>query len=106
MSEVETVCDRVAVLRQGRLLRLDSLQTLLAEAPTRLEITFQGTPADLADLAGAHDVVIDGRRVSLGYDGDPNHLIARLATARVDAAVVHPPRLDEVVLRLYRKEQT
>ena len=105
MSEVETVCDRVAVLRQGRLLRLDRLENLLAEAPTRLEITFEGTPAQLADLDGAHDVGVDGRRVSLGYDGDPNQLIARLATARLDAAVVHPPRLDEVVLLLYRMQE-
>ncbi len=104
MSEVETVCDRVAVLRHGQLLRAGPVGELLAAAPARLDISFDGSVPDLASIHGVSMLRSNHRAVSLAFQGDPNDLIRKLAGSRISEIAVRPPRLDDVVLQLYEQE--
>jgi ABC-2 type transport system ATP-binding protein len=106
MSEVESVCDSVAILRHGRLLEFGPVRDLVAGAPARLEITFDGPAPDLSRVPGVLDLTANGSgAASLSFRGDPNDLIRELAGARIATMTVRPPRLDDVVLALYRQEQ-
>ena len=105
MSEVESVCDRVAVLRRGRLLATAPVGELLAGAGAGLRVTFQGSPPSFDGLPG---VAVSGRvpgGVDLEIHGDPNPLIARLARGTVESIEMRPARLEDVVLGLYEREE-
>jgi len=104
MSEVETVCDRVAILRRGRLLRTGTIQELLGMTPARLSITFEGARPELENVEGVSALTTNGQSLNLAFVGDPNDLIRRLAASRVASITVRPPRLDDVVLQLYEQE--
>jgi ABC-2 type transport system ATP-binding protein len=106
MSEVETVCDRVAVLRRGRVLRIGSISELLDMTPARLSITFEGARPDLGNVEGVSALTTNGQSLDLAFVGDPNDLIRHLAASRVADITVRPPRLDDVVLQLYEREKS
>ncbi len=104
LSEVERVTDRLAILRQGRLVVVDSLANLGKVAVHRLEIEF-AEPVGAAvfqGLPGVEHVSADGATVTVAFAGS--------ADAVVKAAAAHPvlairPRtddLEDIFLRYYR----
>ena len=61
LSEVERVCDRVAIVRHGRLVALEDIPTLLARRKRNVEMRLDGPPPALDGVAGVSDVrVADG----------------------------------------------
>jgi ABC-2 type transport system ATP-binding protein len=101
LSEVERVCDRVAVVRSGRLVANDDVATLLARRKRRVEIQFEGQPPDLAGVPGVSAVAIDGSRLTCDLDGDPKPLLAALASQAVSDLLIEPARLEDAFLELY-----
>ncbi|HEY3336398.1 MAG TPA: ABC transporter ATP-binding protein [Candidatus Limnocylindrales bacterium] len=104
LSEVERVCDRVAVVRAGRLVALEDVGTLLARRRRRVEIRLSGPPPALADVAGVSNLVIAGDLVTCDLDGDPRAFIAALDGAPIADLTIEPARLEEAFLELYEGE--
>ncbi len=104
LSEVEAVCDRVAILRKGRLVEVGTLDDLRKLNTQDVDIAFAGTPPDLQDLramAGVAEVVADGNRVTLRFKGAANDLIRALAQHDVADLDIREPSLEEVFLTFY-----
>jgi ABC-2 type transport system ATP-binding protein len=102
LSEVEAVCDRVAILRKGRLVEVGTLEDLRRLNTQEVEIEFAAPPVpDLASVDGVQQVVVDGNRVTLRLKGDPNALIAALAAHDVHALDIREPSLEELFLTYY-----
>ncbi len=101
LSEVERVCDRVAVVRSGRLVANEDIASLLARRKRRVEIQFAGDPPDLAAVPGVSAVAIDGPRLTCDLDGDPKPLLAALASLDVTDLLIEPARLEDAFLELY-----
>lgn len=108
LTEVEHTCDRVGIIREGQLVKVDSVHALKDIRRHEVEITF-ATPA-VADWfagdAGVRSVSLDetGRVVRLTVQGD---LAAVLQTAARHEAVnlsAREPSLEEIFLRYYQPE--
>jgi ABC-2 type transport system ATP-binding protein len=104
LSEVERVCDRVAIVRAGRLVALEDVGTLLAKRRRRVEIRLDGPPPDLSTVAGVSDVVVDGDRLSCALEGDPRAFLAALDGAPVADLTIETARLEDAFLELYEGE--
>jgi ABC-2 type transport system ATP-binding protein len=107
LSEVERVTDRVAILRQGRLVVVDSLDNLRKVVVQRLEIEFGG-PVDADEfraLPGVTEVKGDGRTVTIGFEGSADAVVKAAAAHEVQA--IHPREgdLEDIFLRYYRDER-
>jgi len=103
LSEVEAVCGRVAVLRAGELLAVESIETLRARLVRRLEAHFRGpTPDGLATLPGVMRAEVAGSAATLWLQGDVNPLLRRLAGCEVEHLVFPEPQLEDVFLDFYR----
>jgi len=105
LAEVEALCDRLSIIRLGRVVEGGTLSEL--RHLTRTSITAEvERPADgLADLAGVHNLEIDGFHVH--FDVDTDHLdlaVRRLGELGVRSLVSHPPTLEELFLRHYGDE--
>jgi ABC-2 type transport system ATP-binding protein len=104
LSEVERVCDRVAVVRAGRLVALEDVASLLARRRRRVEMRLEGPAPDLAGVAGVTALeVIDGGLVCM-LEGDPRGFLAAIAAAAVTDLVIEPARLEDAFLELYQGE--
>ncbi len=103
LSEVEALCDRVSIIRSGRTVETGTLAELRHLTRTTIVAELSGAPAGLAELAGVHDPVVDGTRVSFQVDGDGLDAALRCLTAAgVRSLVSRPPTLEELFLRHYQ----
>ena len=106
LSEVERVTHRLAILRQGRLVVVDSLENLRKIAVQRLDIEF-AEPVDADEfraLAGVTEVHADGRTVTVGFEGSADAVVKAAATHEVLAVRPRDEDLEDIFLRYYRSE--
>ena len=103
LPEVEHLCDRVGIVREGRLLALESIAALKERALQRLEIDFVGpVPADLfAGVPGVRDLTITDGRLRCTVLGSVDALVKRAATCEVRTIRSIEPSLEEIFLAYY-----
>jgi ABC-2 type transport system ATP-binding protein len=101
LSEVEAVCDRVAVLRQGVLVEEGTLAELRHLHATSVEASYQGTPPDLTDVPGVEDVVVADGTIRLQVHGSTDPLLKALAAAEVHTLQMREPSLEELFHAYY-----
>jgi ABC-2 type transport system ATP-binding protein len=104
LSEVERVTTRMAILRQGRLVVVDSLENLRKVAVQRLEIEF-GEPVaaeEFRALPGVKEVQANGRTVTIGFEGSADAVVK--AAAAHDVRAIHPREddLEDIFLHYYQ----
>jgi ABC-2 type transport system ATP-binding protein len=106
LSEVEAVAERVAILRNGTLLVVESVDKLKAQALRRMEFTFEGDPpvAELRTVPGVRQAVVDGSTVHLVVEGSPADLLQAAAPHRIARVVTHEPDLEEIFVTYYERE--
>jgi ABC-2 type transport system ATP-binding protein len=107
LSEVEALCDRVTIIRAGRVVETGSLAELRHLTRTSIAAELDAPPAGLADLAGVYDLVIDtgeGDRTRVRCEADSGRLqdvLRLLVAAGVRTLTSQPPTLEELFLRHY-----
>jgi ABC-2 type transport system ATP-binding protein len=101
LSEVERVCDRVAIVRQGRLVELEEVPALLARRRRNVEMRLDGPPPQLAGVPGVSDVEIRDGLVTCRLEGEVRPFLAAIAGAPIRDLVIEPAHLEEAFLEFY-----
>jgi ABC-2 type transport system ATP-binding protein len=101
LSEVEALCDRVGILREGRLVEIGTLAEMRHLSALTVEATFDGVPPDLAGVTGVKRAVVDGRHVHLEVQGSIEPLVEALARTGVRELLSREPSLEELFLAQY-----
>jgi ABC-2 type transport system ATP-binding protein len=101
LSEVEAVCDRVGILRDGRLVDEGTLADLRHLAAQTIEVTFDGRAPDLSALPGVHLAAAGANALRLEVRGPVGPVIAALAQHPVVALTSREPSLEEIFLHHY-----
>ncbi|MGH3470644.1 MAG: hypothetical protein ACRDPG_01190 [Nocardioidaceae bacterium] len=107
LSEVERVAHRVAILRGGRLVALDTLENLRQVAVRRLEVEFGAvapTAQEIQAIPGVRDAVLEGSRLTATFAGSADPLVKALARYEVREIRSREDDLEEIFLRYYRDE--
>ncbi|CAL9470177.1 Multidrug efflux system ATP-binding protein [Streptomyces sp. enrichment culture] len=103
LGEVEELCDRVSIVRQGRTVETGSLADLRHLTRTSVTADLAGPPDGLAHLPGVHDLDVRGRRVRCQVDSDKLDAVLRsLSETGVRSLTSTPPTLEELFLRHYQ----
>jgi ABC-2 type transport system ATP-binding protein len=104
LSEVEALCDRVTIIRNGVAVESGTLDELRHLTRTSIHAELAAPPDGLA-LPGAHDVRIDGTSVTFEVDTPQLDAALRVLTGiGVRSLVSRPPTLEELFLRHYKDE--
>ena len=101
LSEVEAVCDRVAVLRQGALVEYGTLAELRHLHAHTVEATYEGDPPVLDGVPGIEDVYVRDGVVRLQVTGSTDPLLKALAQAHVPSIQMREPSLEELFHAFY-----
>jgi ABC-2 type transport system ATP-binding protein len=105
LAEVEALCDRVGILRHGRLVDQGTLAELRHLSAHTVEAGFEGAPPVLDGVPGVDSVeVLDGH-VRLRVQGSTDPLLKALAEAEVTSLLVREPSLEELFLAYYGEEE-
>jgi ABC-2 type transport system ATP-binding protein len=102
LSEVETVCKRVAILRQGEIVALETIDNLRDKVVRKLTVRFRGEAPRFSEVPGISRFELKGREAVLWVRGDLNPLLRRLAEAEVDEMVFPEPELEDIFLSYYQ----
>jgi ABC-2 type transport system ATP-binding protein len=101
LSEVEAVCDRVGILRAGRLVDEGSLEQLRHLGAQTVEVTFAGPVPELGDLPGVTAMPTGRSGLRLEVTGAIAPLLAALADKPVASLISREPSLEEIFLHHY-----
>jgi ABC-2 type transport system ATP-binding protein len=101
LSEVEAVCDRVGILRRGRLVDEGTLAELRHLSAQTIDVTFDGEPPSLDGLPGLHVAKTGPNALRLEVSGSLQPVLALLAQERVLTLASREPSLEEIFLHHY-----
>jgi ABC-2 type transport system ATP-binding protein len=101
LSEVEATCDRVGILRKGRLVDEGTMAQLRHLGAQTIDVTFSGKPPQLPPLPGVHAAGAGANTLRFEVSGEVAPLIASLADQRVVGLTTHQPSLEEIFLHHY-----
>jgi len=106
MPEVERVCDRVGIIREGRLIAVEDVDVLKARAIRRLEIHFESpvSPEEFSNISGVRDVEVHENRLTCTVAGEIDTLIKAAAQHHVTNVISHEPSMEEIFLTYYNRE--
>jgi ABC-2 type transport system ATP-binding protein len=101
LSEVEALCDRVGILRRGRLVDEGTLAELRHLSAQTIEVTFEGAAPSLDGLPGVHVTEAGANALRLEVSGGVRPVLERLAQERVVTLTSREPSLEEIFLHHY-----
>ncbi len=102
LAEVEALCDRVGILRTGRLVEIDTIADLRRLRRTVVEVAFADVIPPLDNIVGLSNIEpMEDRRVRFSLSGPPAPALRALASADVTMLVMHEPTLEEIFLDYY-----
>ncbi len=107
LSEIERICDRVAIVRGGKLATVETTDSLLEKRRKRVTMLFDAPVAAerFAKLTGVSDVEVQGNAVRLRLRDGIDAVVKEAAShTLLDMSVVHPS-LDEIFMSYYAEEQ-
>jgi ABC-2 type transport system ATP-binding protein len=103
LSEVERVCDRVAIVRQGRLVAMAEMSDLLARRKRNVQLRFEGDPPPLEGVAGVSNLQRAERQLVCRVDGDLRPFLAAISGTPIVDLTIESARLEEAFLEFYEK---
>jgi ABC-2 type transport system ATP-binding protein len=102
LAEVEALCDRVSIIRNGRTVESGTLAELRHLSRTSISAELVRPPSGLAELPGVHNLSVRGNRVRFEVDtSELDEVLRQLTQAGVRGLVSQPPTLEELFLRHY-----
>jgi len=105
LDEVEVLCDRVAILRAGKLIEVGTLTEMRHLSALTVQATFDKTPPNIRNIKGVGNVRVTGHELSCQVRGPIDELLKVLAAARPKALLSREPSLEELFLSLYGQEE-
>ncbi len=105
LSEVQRLCDRVAIIKDGRIVKVEKISTLKESNYKRFKCEFTAMPdANMFSIDGVENLTIDGNVASFLFRGDVNKVVRMLATLDITDIWAADPDLEEIFMHYYEKE--
>ena len=104
LSEIQLVCKRVAIIKEGRIVQLEDIETLRKKQLKMVRIEFAETTANVnLTISGIENIIKGpGNLMSFMYSGEINELVGSLSGVRVSNLMIEEPSLDEIFMHYYK----
>jgi ABC-2 type transport system ATP-binding protein len=104
LSEIQLLCKRVAIIKEGKIIKLENIETLRRKQLKRISIALSETENDdclkIPGIEGS--VNRTGDTVMFMYSGDINDLVRLLAVKRITNLTIEEPSLEEIFMHYYK----
>ena len=103
LSEVERVCDRVAIIRQGQLVAVEDIAGLLARRKRNVSLRLHGPPPRLDGVPGVSSIEATDGHVTCRVEGDMRPFLAAIAATPIVDLTIEPAHLEDAFLEFYEQ---
>lgn len=100
LNEIEKVCDRISLIKMGRVLFTDTITALKASHYKKVVLS----PAIDLDIDGLQVIKRQNKHTIYSYQGDVNVLIGKLSQYKWDTLNIMDLELEEIFMHFYKKE--
>jgi len=104
LEEVEELCDRVGVLKAGKLVELGTLEELRHLSAVTVEATFPTTPPNLSHIKSVSHIEVHDHFLRCNVNGPIDEVLAAVSRAKPLSFLSRKPTLEELFLALYNHE--
>jgi ABC-2 type transport system ATP-binding protein len=105
LSEVEALCDRVSIIRNGRTVETGTLSELRHLTRTSIQADLSNEPTALGDMPGVHDLTVRDLHVKFEVDtAELDGALKHLTSFGIRSLTSQPPTLEELFLRHYEDD--
>jgi ABC-2 type transport system ATP-binding protein len=103
LSEVQLLCKRVAIIKEGRIIKVEDIETLRKRQLKKIYIEFTDqADHEIAGLDGIEGTpVISGKTLQFMYSGDIHGLILKLTGRKITDLTIEEPSLEEIFMHYY-----
>jgi ABC-2 type transport system ATP-binding protein len=105
LPEVEKVCDRVGIIRQGKLVTVETIETLKSHSVRQLEIHFaRAIPTEkFSNVPGIRDILVQDKLLTCNVVGSLDALVKAAAQFEVINIISHEPSLEDIFMTYYNE---
>jgi ABC-2 type transport system ATP-binding protein len=105
LSEVQKLCNRVAIIKEGKLVTVEKISTLQENNYKKFKIDTKATiDQNVFNLTGVSNLEVKGHMVSFLFRGDVNSVLKKIAEIDIVNIWIEEPDLEEIFLHYYEKE--
>ena len=106
LSEVEKICDRVAIIKEGKLIKLEKMSTLKENKHKRFKIESNtDIDKDYFNIPGVNKLEIKDNTISFIFRGNINVIMKKLSAIDISNLWIEEPDLEEIFMHYYQKEE-
>ncbi|MFT9596395.1 ABC transporter ATP-binding protein [Mesobacillus sp.] len=106
LSEVQRLCDRVAIIKDGRIVTVEKISTLKENTYKKFKIeTNSVIDKNIFNIDGVNQLEQDGGTVSFLFRGNINSIMKKIAEIEIANLWVEEPDLEEIFMHYYEKEE-
>lgn len=101
LSEVQKICDRVAIIKEGRIIKTEKISDLKQSAYKKVFFNVSGEVPKELNISGAKNIEINGQNISFLYKGNINLLLEEIGKFKLTNIDITEPSLEEVFMHYY-----
>jgi ABC-2 type transport system ATP-binding protein len=105
LSEVQRMCDRVAIIKEGEIVQVEKISTLKENNHKKFKIEVKNdVEATYFDMPGVNNLETNDHHISFLFRGDINEVMKKIAEIDIDNLWIEEPDLEEIFMHYYEKE--
>ncbi|MEE6452599.1 ABC transporter ATP-binding protein [Gottfriedia acidiceleris] len=105
LSEVQRLCNRVAIIKEGKIVTVEKISTLQENNYKRFKIDIQnGVDPNFFNMPGVNNISTKGKTISFIFKGNINKVLKKIAEIEIENLWIEEPDLEEIFLHYYEKE--
>ena len=106
LGEVQRLCDRVAIIKEGKIISVEKISTLRENSykKIKIETTLKISP-DTFKIDGVNNLQVEGNSVSFLFKGNINVVMKKIADLNLTNIWIEEPSLEEIFMHFYEKEE-
>ena len=105
LSEVQRLCDRVAIIKEGKIIRLEKISLLKENSYKKIKVeTSTEISSDYFKINGVNNMEVKGNIITFLFKGNINLVMKRISEIEISNIWIEEPNLEEIYIHYYEKE--
>jgi len=105
LSEVQKLCNRVAIIKEGKIIKIEDIATLNNSKYKNFKIELKSEiDKDYFAMSGVNNLLFKDNMISFIFSGDMNLIVNKISALNIDNLWIEEPTLEEIFMHYYEKE--
>jgi len=101
LGEVQRLCSRVAIIKEGRIVEISDIHTLQQDNYKKIRVAADGLEPTVFEIPGVTNLESNNQAIRFFYKGDINAIMRKISALTVSDVTIEEPTLEEIFMHYY-----